>query len=425
MMPVSWTVLLLSWGCVAQYPTAVQEEVWCQVPNYRYYRWTATKARGYPASDSFTCSETLKPDDCFCLDYTECFSGYCIPDQLGATYCTFPIFQLAEIEFWRHGQAIPTRKKVDAQYDAYRIVNAMDVPQTWGIWELEFYSNTNCSTLLTGGVAIASSSLARGFGHSVDHTAPLGSQDTPRTYWQSSPFADPTDFNLHGPAPYAFDGNTTTNWWADCRNPCGAGTQWLGLNFSAPTPVKCVRILQDKDQDYASFSLALEGHNAGNWSRITTFNAGTRAYGGVWEELSVPQGVAFVSSVSHARALDGNLNSSVVELTNTQLEFDFGVETEIDAYRWATACEPGDRNFGLHDGRTCDYDGLCPRDPVQWTLQGSVNRSTWVTLHSQATDYLTTIYRKSFVSLLPVHHRVYLTVDDIWPDGRGQCAARR
>ena len=139
----------------------------------------------------------------------------------------------------------------------------------------------------------------------------------------------------------------------------------------------------------------------------------------------MPQGVAFVSSISHARALDGSLNSSVAEVIGTQLEFDFGVETEIDAFRWATAREPGDRNFGRHDGRTCDYDGLCPRDPVQWTLEGSLNRSVWVALQSQTTDYPTPPYRKTFVALLPVHHRVYLTIEDIWPDGRGQCAARR
>ena len=219
------------------------------------------------------------------MDYTECRSGYCIPDHLGATYCTFPLFQIAELEFWRHGQPISTRKVADSHFDAYRIVNAMDVPQTWGVWELEFYNDTNCTTLLTNGTAIASSSLPQGFGHSVDHTAPMGLHDTPRTYWQSRPFADPMTFDLHGPAAYAFDGNVTTNWWlyppwelfvyfcsyknqkdikntyffkvlrgvrwADCRNPCRADTQWIGLNFSMPTPAKCVRILQDKDQDYA------------------------------------------------------------------------------------------------------------------------------------------------------------------------------
>ena len=420
-----WEAVLLLQLSTAQYPSIVPEEVWCQVPNYRYYRWTATKARGYPATSSFTCSEALKPDGCFCLDYTECRSGYCIPDDLGATYCTFPIFQIAELEFWRHGQAINTRKIPDAHFDAYRLVNAMDVPQTWGVWELEFYNDTNCTTPLTNGTSMASSSLPRGFGHSVDHTAPLGLHETPRTYWQSRPFAEPMAFDLHGPAAYAFDGNVTTNWWADCRNPCRAGTEWIGLNFSSATSARCIRILQDKDRDYASFSLALEGHSAGNWTRITTFNAGARAYGGVWEELAVPQGVAFVSSIAHARALDGNLNSSVAELIGTQLEFDFGVETEIDAFRWATAREPGDHTFGSHDGRTCDYDGLCPRDPVQWILQGSMNRSTWVTLQTQASDFSTPLYRKTFVELLPVHHRVSLTIEDIWPDGRGQCAARR
>ena len=35
---------------------------------------------------------------------------------------------------------------------------------------------------------------------------------------------------------------------------------------------------------------------------------------GVWEQLSVPQGVAFRSDLSHARVLDGNLNSSETQL---------------------------------------------------------------------------------------------------------------
>ena len=53
------------------------------------------------------------------------------------------------------------------------------------------------------------------------------SKDTARTYWQSRPYDPPQTFELHGPSMYAFDGNITTNWWADC-NPCPAGTHlWL------------------------------------------------------------------------------------------------------------------------------------------------------------------------------------------------------
>ena len=37
---------------------------------------------------------------------------------------------------------------------------------------------------------------------------------------------------------------------------------------------------------------------------------------GVWEQLSVPQGVAFRSDLSHGRLLDGNLNSTVTSAKN-------------------------------------------------------------------------------------------------------------
>merc|ERR1712232_782585 len=109
-------------------------------------------------------------------------------------------------------------------------------------------------------------------------------------------------------------------------------------------------------------------------------------------------------------ALDRDLNSTVVELVGTPLEFDFGVETEIDEWRWATAQEPSENVTDIHDGRTCELDGLCARDPLQWTLEGSLDRNTWVTLQSQASDYSTRLYRQTFVALQPVYHRVYLSI---------------
>eukprot|EP00913_Durusdinium_trenchii_P002518 g2328.t1 len=376
--------------------------VWCTVPNYRYYRWTVIKARGYPISESLDCSYSPKPDGCSCSVSSECLSGYCI----GGTNCSYPIYQ---------------------------VVNMNEIPQTWGIWELEFYSDTSCSTLINGnGTVISSSAMAAGFGHSIDHTAPLGLHDTPRTYWQSRPFDPPMTFDLHGPAMYAFDGNLTTNWWADCR-PCAAQSQWLGLSFAEAQKVKCIRVVQDKDHDYASFSLGLEARNisTGSWVHVTTFNAATWAYGGVWEQLVVPQGVAFLSDLSHARALDGDLSSTVVDLVGVAMEFDFGVETELDAFRFATALEPSDDRQVTHDGVACHLDGRCFRDPVQWTLEGSLDRSTWVVVQAQslgpgwnASDYLTPIYRRTWVGLQRLTHLVSLDITDIWPDGRGTCAVR-
>ncbi|CAK9117597.1 unnamed protein product [Durusdinium trenchii] len=424
-----WSALALAaWAflppVLGNYPAITPEEVWCTVPNYRYYRWTVIKARGYPISESLDCSYSPKPDGCSCSVSSECLSGYCI----GGTNCSYPIYQVAELEFYRGGSKVNTQKVNDTEFDAYRVVNMNEIPQTWGIWELEFYSDTSCSTLINGnGTVISSSAMAAGFGHSIDHTAPLGLHDTPRTYWQSRPFDPPMTFDLHGPAMYAFDGNLTTNWWADCR-PCAAQSQWLGLSFAEAQKVKCIRVVQDKDHDYASFSLGLEARNisTGSWVHVTTFNAATWAYGGVWEQLVVPQGVAFLSDLSHARALDGDLSSTVVDLVGVAMEFDFGVETELDAFRFATALEPSDDRQVTHDGVACHLDGRCFRDPVQWTLEGSLDRSTWVVVQAQnASDYLTPIYRRTWVGLQRLTHLVSLDITDIWPDGRGTCAVRR
>ncbi|CAE8653728.1 unnamed protein product [Polarella glacialis] len=414
-----------------QYPAPVAKPTWCSVPNYRFYRWTPTKARGFAPSADLHCGlQEGKPDGCSCVGYKECRSGCCVPDITGATYCTYPIIQVAEIEFWRKSQKVRTQKVPDNNHDAFRVMSSADVPQTWGVWELELYRFTNCSGRLVGGTAISSSSRSHGFGHSIDHAAPYGLHETPRTYWQDDPSLPKQSFELHGPEMYAVDGDQTTNWYPTCQNPCLADTQWVGLNFSTPMPggVKCVRILQDKDRAYASFGLRVQGHrhDTGAWETLASFNAATWEYGGVWENLSIPQGVSFYASRGHARSLDSNLSSSVVELVGTPLEFDFGVETEIDAWRFAPAKEPSENNSAIHDGYTCENDGLCARDPVQWKLDGSLDRTNWVTLTAQDTaDYDVPIFRQAFTPFFSVDHLVSLTINDIWPDGRGKCAARR
>lgn len=425
--------------CAAQgvvdpnYPPPVSRPTWCEVPNYRYYRFVPSVVRGYRPNapdDPLSCgAATGQADGCVCGAPDECRSEYCVPDPaMGVGYCLYPIVQIAEVEFWRHGQKVNTRKVPDDFHDAFRVMNGVDVSQTWGVWELEFYLDTACSNQLLGGAPIASSSRTRGFGHSIDKSAPLGAHDTPRTHWQAT-FQPPLErFELHGPVQYAFDGDVKTNWWPTCENPCAARSEWLGLNFSAPLAdgVKCVRIIQDKDRDYASFSLAVQGHRyGGDWETFATFNAATWAYGGVWERLSVPQGVAFVTSTAHARLMDGDLLSSAVEVVGTPFTFDFGVEVEVDAWRWATAVEPSENTAEAHDGFACDRDGRCPRDPMRWTLEGSLNGTAWEVLHQQDEDYPVDVRRARFVDFLPVWHRPSLSIEDVWPDGRGRCARRR
>merc|ERR1711865_1161162 len=132
-----------------------------------------------------------------------------------------------------------------------------------------------------------------------------------------------------------------------------------------------------------------------------------------------------MGSVGHARTMDFDLNSSVVEMVDAYLDYDFGVETEIDSWRWATAEEPSENTARQHDGFTCDRDGMCPRDPLRWTLEGSLDRMNWVMLQNQDTDFATTEFRKRFIPFQPVLHEVALSIVDIWPDGNSQCAARR
>lgn len=411
------------------YPDVVKRSQWCAVPNYRYYRFTPTKVRGYAPSDTLHCGlQHGKPDGCICTDHSKCLSGYCVLTDTGASYCNSPIVQLSEVEFWRSSQRVNTDVIDEHSHTAFRIMNMADVPRVWGIWELYFYSDTNCTQRIMGGNPIASSSRVRGFGHSVDWTAQNGSHDTARTYWQATQEPPLEHFALHGPVQFAFDGDLTTNWWPTCENPCRAGSEWVGLDFGTPVPggVKCVMVTQDKDRDYASFSIAVQGlRHGGGWETFATFKAATWNWGGVWEKLSIPQGVAFVHSTSHGRTMDHDQNTSSVDLVGKPIDYDFGVETEIDAWRWATAEEPTENVQRHHDGFTCDRDGLCPRDPVQWTLEGSLDFYNWVMLQKQDTDFPTTTFRKRFVPFQPVLHQVSLGITDIWPDGSSQCAARR
>ena len=50
-----------------------------------------------------------------CANSAECMSGYCISSS-----CSYPIFQVSELEFWRSGQKIETQKVNDTEFDAYR-----------------------------------------------------------------------------------------------------------------------------------------------------------------------------------------------------------------------------------------------------------------------------------------------------------------
>lgn len=418
-------------GQVTNYPPPVKRTQWCSVPNYRYYRFTPTKVRGYAPSDTLLCTlPTGKPDTCLCLQPSDCKSEYCVPEASGASYCSYPIVQVAEVEFWRSSVRVNTDVIPEHSHSAFRIMNSADVPRVWGVWELIFYSDTKCTQPLTVvGTPIASSQRERGFGHSVDWTAQNGSHHTDRTYWQATQEPPLERFELHGQAKFAFDGDLRTNWWPTCENPCRAGSQWIGLNYSTPVTggVKCVRITQDKDRDYASFSLTVQGFNHVTriWETFSVFKAATWNWGGVWEKLSIPQGVAFIASTAHARTMDHDVHTSSLDLVGKYIDYDFGVETEIDSWRWATAEEPSENIARQHDGFTCDRDGMCPRDPLRWTLEGSLDRMNWVMLQNQDTDFATTEFRKRFIPFQPVLHEVALSIVDIWPDGNSQCAARR
>ena len=61
---------------------------------------------------------------------------------------------------------------------------------------------------------------------------------------------------------------------------------------------------------------------------------------GVWEQLSVPQGVAFRSDLSHGRLLDGNLNSTVTSAQQSVFFpwFQDASSKSFQAFRLKTRC---------------------------------------------------------------------------------------
>lgn len=61
---------------------------------------------------------------------------------------------------------------------------------------------------------------------------------------------------------------------------------------------------------------------------------------GVWEQLSVPQGVAFRSDLSHGRLLDGNLNSTVTSAQQSVFFpwFQDASSKSCQSFRFKTRC---------------------------------------------------------------------------------------
>lgn len=60
------------------------------------------------------------------------FSGYCISGT-----CNYPIFQVAELAFFRSGQKINTQKVNDTEFDAYRVRLLSREWMDGGIYPLE------------------------------------------------------------------------------------------------------------------------------------------------------------------------------------------------------------------------------------------------------------------------------------------------
>lgn len=96
--------------CAAQgvvdpnYPPPVSRPTWCEVPNYRYYRFVPSVVRGYRPNapdDPLSCgAATGQADGCVCGAPDECRSEYCVPDPaMGVGYCLYPIVQIAEVDW--------------------------------------------------------------------------------------------------------------------------------------------------------------------------------------------------------------------------------------------------------------------------------------------------------------------------------------
>jgi len=135
----------------------------------------------------------------------------------------------------------------------WRVENAVEVPQGWAIYEVEFFTNSDCQTGRLEGEVIASG--------------------------YAPPLAD------HGPIN-ALDQNTSTIWLSQCcpvdmfARPvgfetfdfhvgCNISDAWVGVDLGADKvveQVRCVRIFQVGFENMQSPSAWVSKWDGGNWS---------------------------------------------------------------------------------------------------------------------------------------------------------------
>lgn len=138
---------------------------------------------------------------------------------------------------------------------SWRISNFDRILLSWRVYELEMYTNSECSG-------------SRITGESVNSNPALLSQAQQAACW--------TD--LGSCADNAFDGKIETGWESAC-SPCDQKQAWVGLRFGMAVEIKCFRILQSEDVQHRTDALELNEWMGDHWE-TRRFESGVG--GGTW-----------------------------------------------------------------------------------------------------------------------------------------------
>jgi hypothetical protein len=207
--------------------------------------------------------------------------------------------------------------------------------------------------------------------------------------------------------------------------------------------VECVQVLQYDDAAYFSSAVVLEAFNAsgsGRWEEwyewegrdvdsILVLPPGTLASAGTQPGPDVSQQLLDHDFKTHWTGYNAGAIWGVDSQPNAthSVVLNFGVAVAVDGYRWATAATH-------RDVAPCDVTGPCPRDPVRWTLEGSIDGWNWRVLSDQwgstggmplrFEDYPATHDRYRWTPVFDVRHLMdNVAAGDV--ADRGQCLSRR
>lgn len=147
------------------------------------------------------------------------------------------------------------RGAASAPSQRWRVVNLEPVADGWTIGELRIFSDAGCINELTKQKSLTWETIASG--------------------------------SYNSPPARALDGATWTEWRAQCYK-CQPRDAWLGVAFSAPVRVLCIRMWQWGRLSYKSSSVMLERWDTSLalWEPVLL---GSRLDGGRWDQMRFVQ----------------------------------------------------------------------------------------------------------------------------------------